>query len=367
MFGFNISFIENEEAHGKFGRAAREGKILRLWDFSLPQSADNPLWNGYARRAINAYVPWVSEQDLAEAEWDKYTGIEEQLELGQPKTMNHLACSDRRPHPEKVDKWLGISALTTLKGDVDNLGLIFQDGLGNDVSFTKMAALSRQMNAFFSIYLPYLCQTEYPNCYTVFAGGDDFFLIGPWLTQIKLADTLRQQFQRYVAENPAIHFSVGLSTTKPGLPVNQIGEMAEQALEAAKAHNPQKLATLPKNAVSCFNQAMFWPEFEQLIHQRQEGLQRLIDENELSTGYVYGLLHLIDMQEKVNEKPENALWHSYFAYRTARMLEKKSKQPEVRKRKQTQLAQEIAQYGIIRHGGNYRVILFCHLYQQRDG
>ncbi len=366
LFGFHVSFIENEAARGQFGQAAQQGKILRLWDFSLPEQADKPLWNGYARRAINAYVPWTSEQDLAEAEWEKYIGIEEPLELGMPKTLNHLACSDRKPDPEKPGQWLGISALTTLKGDVDNLGMIFQNGLGNDVSFSKMAALSRQMNAFFSIYLPYLCQTEYPNSYTVFAGGDDFFLIGPWLSQIKLADTLRKKFQHYVAENPDIHFSVGLSTTKPGLPVNQIGAMAEQALEKAKAHNPEKLANLPKNAVSSFNQVMFWDEFEQLIHQRQEALQRLIDENGLSTGYVYGLLHLIDMQERIQDNPENALWHSYFAYRTARMLEKKFKEPTTRKRKQAELAQEIAHAGIIRHGGNYRVTLFCHLYQQRD-
>ena len=46
----------------------------------------------------------------------------------------------------------GISALSTLKGDVDNLGTIFQSGLGDDVSFSKTAALSRQINAFFTVY-----------------------------------------------------------------------------------------------------------------------------------------------------------------------------------------------------------------------
>ncbi len=366
LFGFNVSFVENEEARGKFGPVAKAGTLLRLWDFSLPENAEQTLWNGYARRAINAYIPLVKEQDLIEEQWDKYVGIDEKFEHGLPKTLNHLACSDRKPHPDKTDKWLGISALTTLKGDVDNLGMIFQNGLGNDVSFSKMAALSRQTNAFFSIYLPFLCQTEYPDSYTVFAGGDDFFLIGPWLSQIKLADTMRKKFKEYVAENPKIHFSAGLSTTKPGLPVNQIGTMAEEALDQAKNHNPEKLANNPKNAVSCFNQLMFWEEFEHLIHQRQHALQRLIDDNDLSTGYVYGLLHLIDMKEQEHKKPENALWHSYFAYRTARMLERKSKDIDTRKRRQEELAQEIAHAGISRHGGNYRLTLFCHLYQQRD-
>jgi CRISPR-associated protein Csm1 len=367
VFGYHISFAENEEEQGKFGEQARNGNLLRAWDFSLPKFADQALWNGYARRAINAYVPIANEKDLLEETWAKYTGIEEKLELDAAKTLNHLACGDRKPDPSRQDKWLGISALSTLKGDVDNLGAIFQSGLGDDVSFSKTAALSRQINAFFTVYLPWLCQTEYRDSYTVFAGGDDFFLIGPWLSQIKLAGRMRQAFQKYVAGNPEVHFSAGISTTKPGLPITQLGDMAEDALEQAKAHNPEKRAIAPKDAVSCFNQRMFWEEFAVLISERRERLQRLSEENGLSTGYVYGLLNLIDMAEKVHEKPENAIWHSYFAYRTVRMLERnKQLDKEQRRRRQAELAEEIANAGIIRHGGNYRVTLFCHLYQQRD-
>ncbi len=341
----------------------------------MPKSADKALWNGYARRTINAYVPKFDNKAQAEAALGKYSG-EDKLDIGEAKTLNHIACEDQSL--QENHQWLGISALSTLKGDVDNLGMIFQSGLGNDVSFSKTAALSRQINAFFTVYLPWLCKTEYPNTYTVFAGGDDFFLIGPWLSQIKLADKMRQAFQDYVAGNPEVHFSAGISTTKPGLPINQLGEMAETALEQAKAHNPQatakpvgatptsRLTRLPKNAVSCFNQQMFWEEFSQLTSNRLTRLQELSQDNSLSTGYVYGLLNLIDMAEKVNEKPENAIWHSYFAYRTVRMLERnKQLDKEQRKRRQAELAEEIADAGIIRHGGNYRVALFCHLYQQR--
>ncbi|UJP06361.1 MAG: type III-A CRISPR-associated protein Cas10/Csm1 [Nitrosomonas sp.] len=366
VFGYYVSFVENEDGHGKFGEQAKSGNLLRAWDFSLPQSGDIALWNGYARRNINAYVPIASETDLTEEQWDKYIGIEEKLEIGAAKTLNHLACANRRQN--ESNKWLGISALSTLKGDVDNLGNIFESGLGDDASFSKTAALSRQLNNFFAVYLPWLCQREYPDTYTVFAGGDDFFLIGPWLSQIKLADTMWQSFQDYVARNTGVHFSAGISTTKPGLPINQIGGLAEQALEQAKAHNPEKTDTPPKNAVTCFGQAMSWIEFQELLTQRLPRLQSLIEENALSTGYVYGLLHLINMAEKVGEKPENALWHSYFAYRTARMLERNKKlDKDQRKARQAELAEEIAIAGIGRkYGGNYRIALFCYLYQQRD-
>ncbi|WP_064038995.1 type III-A CRISPR-associated protein Cas10/Csm1, partial [Methylomonas koyamae] len=363
IFGYHVSFAKNAEEQGKFGEQARSGNLLRAWDFSLPQSADQALWSGYARRNINAYIPLFDDKAHAEAALGKYAA-EDRLELGDAKTLNHIACEDQiflENH-----RWRGISALSTLKGDVDNLGMIFQSGLGNDTSFSKTAALSRQINAFFTVYLPWLCKTQYPNTYTVFAGGDDFFLIGPWLSQIKLASEMRQAFQAYVADNKQIHFSAGISTTKPGLSINQLGEMAEEALDRAKAHNPNHEQIAPKNAVSCFNQRMFWPEFDAL-QLRSSRLDELTNELNLSTGYVYGLLNLIDMAEKVGEKPENALWHSYFAYRTVRMLERnKHLDREQRKRRQQELAEEIASAGIIRHGGNYRVAIFCHLYQQRD-
>ncbi len=363
MFGYHISFVENEEIQGKFGEQAKNGNLLRAWDFSLPESSDGALWKGYARRSINAYVPLFDQKSQDESSLGKYKG-EESLELGDAKTLNHIACEDQQLQTNH--QWLGISALSTLKGDVDNLGMIFQSGLGEDVSFSKTAALSRQINAFFTVYLPWLCETKYPNTYTVFAGGDDFFLIGPWLSQIKLASEMRQAFQRYVANNKEVHFSAGISTTKPGLPIGQLGEMAETALETAKGYNPEDKTPAPKNAVTCFNQSMFWDEFSAL-ELRRGRLQQLHQEMNLSTGYVYGLLTLINMAEKVNERPENAIWHSYFAYRTVRMLERnKGLDKDQRKRWQAELAEEIANAGIIRHSGNYRVALFCHLYQQRN-
>ncbi|MFI3157763.1 MAG: type III-A CRISPR-associated protein Cas10/Csm1 [Methylococcaceae bacterium] len=364
IFGYHISFAKSEEDQGKFGEQAKNGNLLRAWDFSLPKSADKALWNGYARRTINAYVPLFDDKAQAEAALGKYAG-EEKLDFGEAKTLNHIACEDQTL--QENHKWQGISALSTLKGDVDNLGMIFQSGLSDDASFSKTAALSRQINNFFTVYLPWLCRSDdqYRNTYTVFAGGDDFFLIGPWLSQIKLASKMRQAFQDYVAGNPEVHFSTGISTTKPGLPIGQLSDMAEKALEQAKAHNPKDEKPAPKNAVCCFNQQMFWEEFSAL-ETRRDRLQELNQEMNLSTGYVYGLLTLINMAEKVNEKPENAIWHSYFAYRTVRMLERnKPLDKDQRKRRQAELAEEIANAGIIRHGGNYRVALFCHLYQQR--
>lgn len=363
IFGYHVLFTGAEEASGKFGDEARSGNLRRAWDFSLPESADAPLWNGYARRAINAFVPRFGEINAWES--DRYRGLEDLDDFEPhplaPKTLNHLARDDCRLGEN--DRWIGAEALITLKGDIDNLGLIFQQGQARP-TFARMAALSRQINAFFTVWLPWLCRKEFPNTYTVFAGGDDFFLIGPWRSTIRLAQRMRDDFARYVAHNPDIHFSTGLSMTKPGLPIRHLAQLAEASLDDAKK--------LPgKNAVTCFGQSVQWEKFADIM-TREEALERLGDELNLSTGYLYGLLHLTDMAAD-QSRPENALWHARFAYRTRRMLEAKirnegDREATERKRRQLQqqLAVEIASSGIEKHRAAYKIALFTHLYQQRD-
>jgi CRISPR-associated protein Csm1 len=185
---------------------------------------------------------------------------------------------------------------------------------------------------------------------------------------------MKNEFARYVAENPDIHFSAGLSMTKPGLPIRQLAHMAETALEDAKAHNhnPKSITPAPKNAVTCFTHSVTWETFDCLM-VRASGLGTLAKQYGLSSGYLYGLLQLTDMAGAVQEKPENALWHAYFAYRTRRMAETKVKggddrqeTEQLRKLWQAQLADEIAVKGIEKHGAAYRIALFTYLYQQRD-
>lgn len=379
MFDYTISFTDDAGETGWFGQEARNGNLRRCWDISMPEALDQPLWKGCARRAINGYIPRFEEENAWDS--DKYLRLGNEANFdphpGEPKTLNHLACEDRQL--DEQQHWVGVAALMTLKGDVDNLGTIFQQGL-REPTFARMAALSRQLHAFFAIYLPALCQSEarFHNTYTVFAGGDDFFLIGPWRSQIQLVARMRDEFQRYVAGNPGITFSAGLAMTKPGLPVRALGELAEDALERAKGHElDERLVPTLKNAVCCFGQTVGWNAFAELLKNRDE-LERLAKELKLSTGYLYGLLYLVDMAENLRSgrtnwrgeremMPENALWHSRFVYRTRRLLERQKGMDEAtRRRWQQEIAVIIANGGIERFAGAYKIALFTYLYQQRD-
>ena len=364
IFGYHAAFTGSEEASGRFGALARSGELRRAWDFSLPLDAAAPLWAGYARRAVNGHVPRFDEK-AAQEDW-RYRNVEDDGDepcLGAVKTLNHLACEDK--WLSERGKAVGVEALMTLKGDVDNLGLIFQRGLQN-YSFAKMAALSRQMNTFFTVHLPAQCRERFPNTYTVFAGGDDFFLVGPWRQTLALARQMRTDFACYVAHNPELHFSAGLSMTKPGLPIRDLGALAERTLEDAKAVGAEESPAKRKNAVTAYGRAVPWTRFEQLMAQ-VEVLAAKTAELTLPTGYLYALLGYADMAGEISQRPENVLWHSHFAYRTARLLERqRGMRPEQRRALHGELAQIIADRGIREHGADYRIALFTLLYQLRD-
>jgi CRISPR-associated protein Csm1 len=356
VFGYGVAFTRSEDITGKFGALAKDGSLQRCWDFSLPENLTDTLWSGYARRFINAYVPHFSELDLQTS--SKYRGLEgdvewDDLRFGIGKTLNHIACEDRTC-PQTPDTWQGQVALMTLKGDVDNLGAIFQQGM-QEPTFAKMAALSRQMNAFFAIWLPALCRVEFPNTYTVFAGGDDFFLIGPWHSTQRLAARMATEFKTYVGNNPGITFSAGLVMTKPGQPIHALATQAEDALSAAKGTD--------KNALVLFNERVRWPDWAQ-VQAAQDQLERVRESYDLSTSYVYGLMQLIDLSsDKTN--PEHAMWRSRFAYRTRRYVVDKIREPERRQLAQTDLSVALGEQGINALGTRYRIPLFNHFYRQR--
>ena len=361
IFGYNVAFTDVEEETGKFGPLARDGSLLRCWDFSLPDNLEDTLWNGYARRFINAYVPRFTEDD----QWavDRYTGCDDDVEFERAhfagKTLNHIACEDRQPRRDQGG-WKGQVALMTLKGDVDNLGTIFQQGL-QEPTFAKMAALSRQMNAFFAIWLPAVCKVDFPNTYTVFAGGDDFFLIGPWHRTQELAARMEAEFKTYVAHNPGITFSAGMVMTKPGLPMHTLATQAEEALDEAKGNNLPDTQER-KNALVLYGERVRWPDWGK-VQAAQDQLDDVRDAYDLSTGYVYGLLQLITLAADT-KNPEHAMWRSRFAYRTRRYVVDKL-EPEKRQRAQTELSVALGQQGIEELGTRYRIPLFNHFYRQR--
>ena len=344
-FGYRIAFVADEDAAGKYGELARDGRLLRAWDFDQ-SGADGTTFRGYARRYVNSYVPSWNDDDRAEKAHGKYAACSADdlgdSNAGDIKTLHAIAAAG-----------IGEIALVTLKGDIDDLGTLFQSGL-EIPSFARWAGLSRQVNAFFALWLPWFCEHGKPhfrNTYTVFAGGDDFFLIGPWQATIELAGTMRQEFARYVAR-PDITFSLGATMTHAKVPARHLADAAARGLETAKSRPG-------KNAVSLWGISVDWAGWQALVGTRRAALEELdARAGGLSTGFIYNLLQLADQaeREKHGGRPEDALWRSRLAYRCTRLVKDKATGQA--------LAKEIGD-ALTQHRGGYRLPVSLLLYRQR--
>ena len=279
---------------GCFGELADEGVLVKLLELNVAEDGFIPVEATFV--PINGYVPFFKEEDKFDDRYlvgqrgeAKKLSLIDQIEIGHPKTFYHLA--QLALVPETQDKFYGLPALAVLKADVDNLGAIFGCGLPAELfTLSRLSTMSRQLNNFFTVYLPYALRNEkngaFRDIYTVFAGGDDLFLIGPWNKVRDLASFLREKFTRYVCENPNLHFSAGITLHKPHTPVDLLAQESELALEEAKKG--------AKNQVNMFGETVTWEEFAELF-QVEEKLKAWHEKGWLSRRTLYRLNELCEL------------------------------------------------------------------------
>ncbi len=340
--------------------------LIKLWSMGSDKgSAVSKVTN----RFLNGYVPVCLPSDTEDDRLMAFTRREEDLKHikdgakdGRPKTFADIACL-----AQEVDENRNISgtaALGILKADVDQLGLLMACGLPEErYTISRMAALSRQLDSFFSLYLPELLKNDerFSSVYTVFAGGDDLFLIGPWNRMQELLLYLRKEFSRFVCENNDIHFSAGIAMVKPHTPVDRLAEVAEEALEQAKESG--------RNRVTIFHETVEWNKLEELT-QIEEDMEEW-RKSYLGGALFYRLNELVDMagQEKRLNKDtvsyqemECLRWRAQLQYQLARNIN-----PELKGEKREQAVKELQSLGIwiTKHGGAMRIPLWNVLYNHR--
>ncbi len=175
-------------------------------------------------------------------------------------TVNHVT---RDPFDELQKKSSsGFERLGVLRMDVDNLGDIFSKGLGKQATLARLSTLSFQISLFFEGWLKRI--VEEPKwqdlIYTVYAGGDDLFLLGPWELVPALAQRIVKDFHDYTGGHPDLHISGGMAFIDGKYPVYQAAEDAEEAESLAKNGG--------KNAFAFLGEIWRWDEFEQLVQKK---------------------------------------------------------------------------------------------------
>jgi CRISPR-associated protein Csm1 len=180
----------------------------------------------------------------------------------------------------------GIKRWGVLRMDVDNLGKLFQEGLGVRATLTRTTALSFALRLFFEGHLNELGNrynaASYPppageqlpgvtasrdKIYAMYSGGDDLFIVGAWDALPHLAHDICCAFSRFVAGNPLITLSGGISLATERFPIYQAARQAGEAEEAAKsfARNATDNGTpTNKDALTFLGQAIGWEQFDKV-------------------------------------------------------------------------------------------------------
>jgi len=317
------------EEYVKIGKNLARGKFLsislgeKFSDFKISFDFDkkgdyvfdiskDDEFRGYEKWEISSYVATVD--DLNEFE----KAIVESRDILTFEDLAKLSVIDGIEDKRKR----GVEAIGVFKGDVDFMGNFIQ-GLDErakkinvTASFSKFNFFSRLMNYFFSVYAPYLMKTKYKKIYTIFAGGDDIYIVGSWDEVSKFIKEFRNDFIRF-CENQ-MKLSGGFVVTKPNKPINFISRVVEEAESEAKDYKKeQDYLDKEKNALCTFREVVSFDEYI------KEEIDNLFDKYKdyLNTAFLYRLLEFAYMSKNIDKNPLNAMWISKFEYSFRRNLE----------------------------------------------
>ncbi len=236
---------------------------------------------------------------------------------------NHVPLGDygaQKTFEDIANEADGRSLLGYIKADVDYLGILFAQGLRRDDggydTAAHLATLSRQLDLFFSGWIQAtISRKDYQNFYTIFSGGDDLFLVGPWSQAAELAQTINERFRDYVGGNPDITLSAGILFTKNRYPIYRAAADAEEVLERSKDG---------RNQLTILGNTFGWDQAAKIFDQvaTLKSKSKMIKSSFLYHLIEYGRLH---RKWKDDKDVVGLRYKPLFAYNIARNLRKGDK------------------------------------------
>jgi len=217
--------------------------------------------------------------------------------------FDELAENARKKFDNKIK---GLKAIGVLKADVDGMGNYIKNSGVTD-RFENFDLFSKTLDNFFSLHIPRQMAERFKNTYTVFAGGDDLFLVGSWDVILELARWIEEEFKKFV-KSKELTISFGIAIAKPSTPISYLAEHTEHLLENAKAIDNKK------DAISLFRETVKWSSYKEVFQKLNSEFEKLNDDDK-NTAFLYRLLDFCEMSKKVKEGDILAtMWKSKLRY-----------------------------------------------------
>ncbi|MDT7910216.1 type III-A CRISPR-associated protein Cas10/Csm1 [Thermus sp.] len=229
--------------------------------------------------------------------WAREEGLLEEEEGGEDRvlTFGELAALSQ-----------GAPYLGALMLDADRMGEAFATGFQREerdlATPSRLAALSRTLEVFFATEVLELIRNpalyagrlgwdaleakgkgeRYPLIYSVYSGGDDLFLLGPWDVLLDFALDLERLYALFTGHE-ALTLSGGFVLAGPSLPIPELSRLLTRAEKAAKEAGRGRLFL--------FGQAVPWAHLRNL-RQEVEALRSDLRAERVSRAQVYRWLAL---------------------------------------------------------------------------
>jgi len=225
----------------------------------------------------------------------------------------------------------GIKKWGVLRGDVDNLGNIFSEGLKN-ATISRISTLSSMLSFFFNGYINNICSEYKDNIYGIYSGGDDSFIVGSWSTLPDLAKRIYGDFRKFTGENPDITLSIGISVA-PGekYPIYRVADAGGIALEKAKDIDKDK------DAITFLDMPIKWDKFSGDIEKFKEKLQKFIANKPRGIlQKLYSIYEMYDIKRKekgaemAKYDGRHARWRWMLTYLMARLKAGREEKEEIK-------------------------------------
>ena len=276
---------------------------LKLFDLGVSVSQETQIGVGPETIVVANYGSptdrpnWCPEERFLKRPFMAHVPIEH----GQPVEFSELAKRSRGNH-----------LLGVLKADADSLGVMIERLLIGQQDLWRLTDFSRELNDFFACALKEEIEKNWPLIYTIFAGGDDLVMMGPWNVMVEFAGRMRELFGQQFG-NRGLTISAGLAFLKPKRPIKAAVAEAERLLEYAKTRVAPRESTA-KDQLAAFGQLWKWRHHDAILKLAKQ-LAGWVDARQMERGWLHRLLELAEQR---HGNPPDLLATSRFAYHVAR-------------------------------------------------
>ena len=209
----------------------------------------------------------------------------------------------------------GDALLGFLKMDVDNLGETAIFGLKPYDTISRFATFSRMLDLYFSGWVENISQKN-GDIYTIFSGGDDLFLVGPWDKILNTAGVIRDDFRRYT-NNANLTISAGVVIAGHNYPIGIAADTVKDALDASKKEKD-------KNRITVLGRTLTWEDWRKVSAEWIK-LKDIVKREKVPSAFLYNLQTFGEMWHKY--KYENDVmglrYHPLLSYSIARTVKSK--------------------------------------------